>query len=83
MEIRVVKKSGESEPFQKEKIVNACTKTGASPEVAQRIADDVAKTVRDQIPTSEIRTAVLERLRAENPALEAAWLEHDKTKKKE
>lgn len=83
MEIRVVKKSGESELFQKEKIVKACIGAGASPEVAQKIADDVAKTVRDQIPTSEIRTAILEKLRAENPALEATYLEHEKAKKKE
>ena len=82
MEIRVVKRSGELEPFRKEKIVRACKGAGASPKVAEKIADEVAKTARDGMSTSEIRTAVLSKLRKENPAWEAAYLKHEKAKKK-
>jgi len=82
MKVMVVKRSGKLEPFQKEKIVMACKGAGATPKVAEKIADEVAKTVRDKITTRELRTAVLSRLRKENPAWEAAYLEHEKAKKK-
>jgi transcriptional regulator NrdR family protein len=78
----VVKKSGKLEPFQREKIVRACKGAGATPKVAEKIAVEIAKTAHDKITASEIRTAVLSRLRKENPAWEAAYLEHEKTKKK-
>ena len=78
----VMKKSGKLEPFQKEKIVRACKGAGATAKVAKKIADEIAKTAHDKITTSEIRTAVLSKLRKKNPAWEAAYLEHEKVKKK-
>jgi transcriptional regulator NrdR family protein len=82
MKATVVKRGGKLEPFQKEKIVGACKGAGAPPKVAEKIADEIAKTVRDKVSTSEIRTAVLSKLRKENPAWEAAYLTHEKAKKK-
>jgi transcriptional repressor NrdR len=82
MNVMVVKRSGKLEPFQKEKIVRSCMRAGAPPHVAEKIADDIAKTARGKIPTSEIRTVILSRFRKENPAWEAAWLEYERTMKK-
>ena len=82
MNVMVVKRSGKLEPFQKEKIVRSCKRAGATPKVAEKIADEVAKTARDKIPTSEIRDAILDRLRKENPTWEVAWLEYERTVKK-
>jgi transcriptional regulator NrdR family protein len=78
----VMKKSGKLEPFQKEKIVRACKGAGATAKVAEKIADEIAKTAHDKITTSEIRTAVLSKLKKKNPAWETAYLEHERTKKK-
>jgi len=82
MKVMVVKRSGKLEPFQREKIVEACKGAGATAKVAEKIADEVAKTVRDKITTRELRTVVLSKLRKENPAWEAAYLKHEKAKKK-
>jgi len=81
-ESMVVKKSGKLEPFQKEKIVRACKGAGATAKVAEKIADEIAKTAHDKITTSEIRAAVLSKLKKENPAWEAAYLKHERAKKK-
>jgi len=82
MKVMVVKRSGKLEPFQKEKIVMACKGAGVTAKVAEKIADEIAKTAHDKITTGELRTAVLSKLRKENPAWEAAYLEHERTKKK-
>jgi transcriptional repressor NrdR len=82
MNVMVVKRSGKLEPFQKEKIIRSCRRAGATPKIAEKIADEVAKTARDKIPTSEIRAAILSRFKKENPAWEAAWLEYERTMKK-
>ena len=82
MEIHVTKKSGALEPFQREKIVKSCVNAGATQEVAERVADEVAKNVRDKIPTSEIRAAVLSNLLKENPAWVMKYMEFEQKKKK-
>ena len=82
MSIMVVKKSGKLEPFQKEKIVRSCMRAGATAKISEKIADEVAKTAYDKIHTIGIRAAILSKLRKENPAWEAAWLEYERTKKK-
>jgi transcriptional regulator NrdR family protein len=78
----VTKKSGKIEPFGKEKIVKACMGAGATQKVAKKIADEIAKTATGKTSTNEIRAAVLHKLRKENPAWEAAYLAHEKVKKK-
>ena len=79
----VIKKSGKIESFSKVKIVKACMGAGATQKVAKKIADEIAKVSIDKsLSTNEIRTAVLSKLKKENPAWEAAYLEHERTKKK-
>ena len=82
MEIHVTKKTGVPEPFQREKLVKSCVNAGASLEVAEKVADEVAKHIQDQISTSEIRALVLTSLSNENPAWVMKYLEYELTKKK-
>ena len=62
MAIQVVKKDGKTEPFQRQKIVKSCASVGAPADVAASIADEIEGSARDQMPTSEIRAKVLDRL---------------------
>ena len=50
----VVKKDGSSEAFDKSKIANGCKKSGASEDVAKKVADAVSRKAKDGIGTIEI-----------------------------
>ena len=82
MEIRITKKTGVPEPFHREKLVRSCMNAGASMEVAEKVADEVAKYVQNNISTSEIRALVLTSLSNENPAWVMRYMEYELTKKK-
>ncbi len=82
MAIQVVKKDGKTEPFQRQKIVNACTAVGAPADVAASIADEIEKSARDQMPTSEIRAMILERLGKIKQDWVKNWEQHEQTKGK-
>jgi transcriptional regulator NrdR family protein len=79
--IQVVKKSGKTEPFQRQKIIDSCTKAGAPPDIAAGIADEIEKLARDQMPTSEIRAAVLERLGKLRQEWVKAWTDYEQAQK--
>jgi len=78
----VVKKDGREEDFIPEKIVVAAVKSGAKPEVARKIAEDIEKIDKEKIESSEIREEVLKNLRKESPVLEKRWLAYDKSVKR-
>ena len=80
MAIQVVKKNGKAEPFHRQKIVDSCTKAGAPADVAASIADDIEKSARDQMPTSEIRVLVLDRLGRVKPEWRQSWEKYDQSK---
>ena len=82
MEIHVTKKNGVPEPFQREKLIKSCINAGASLEVAEKVADEVAKQIQSNISTSEIRALVLSSLSNENPAWVMKYMEYELTKKK-
>jgi len=82
MEIHVTKKTGVLEPFQREKLIKSCMNAGASLEVAEKVADEVAKNIQNNISTSEIRALVLSSLSNENPAWVMKYMEYELTKKK-
>jgi len=82
MEIHVTKKTGVFEPFQRKKLVKSCMNAGASLEVAEKVADEVAKHMQNNISTSEIRALVLSSLSDENPAWVMRYMEYEMTKKK-
>jgi len=75
---KVKKRSGESEPFIREKIVVACLKAGAPLNVARSIADDVEATQARTLETSAIRSRVLEQLGKANPEYRDAWILYDR-----
>ena len=66
-----MKKAGQLEEFNKEKLVQSILKAGASEETARKIADAVD--VREGMSTSEIKSRVLARLRTENPEAAATY----------
>ncbi len=77
---QVVKKDGKTEPFQRQKIVKSCTSAGAPADVAASIADEIEKSARDQMPSSEIRKMTLERLGKIRQDWANNWLKHENTK---
>jgi len=82
MEIHVTKKTGVPEPFQREKLIRSCMNAGASLEVAEKVADEVAKHMQNNVSTSEIRALVLTSLSDENPAWVMKYMEYEMTKKR-
>ncbi len=82
MAIQVAKRDGKTEPFQRQKIVNACTAVGAPADVAASIADEVEKSARDQMPTSEIKAMVLDKLGNLKQDWVKNWAQYDQTKGK-
>lgn len=82
MAIQVVKRDGKAEPFQRQKIVKACTAVGAPADVAASIADEVEKSARDQMPTSEIKAMVLDRLGKIKQDWVKNWAQYEQSKGK-
>lgn len=81
MVLYIVKKSGELEPFQPEKIVESCMKAGASTELAKKIAEEVSSIAYVQMPTAEIRQAVIDLLKRFDPKAAKAYAEYKKKPK--
>lgn len=80
MMIKVIKKDGSIENFQREKIVRACEGCGASREDADMIASEVEEEAYDGIKTSEIRNKILKKLKVIDPNLVKMWIEYEKEK---
>ena len=79
---KVIKRKGSTEDFILEKIVVSCCKSGASPEVARRIASKIEKIEDEEINGQRIREMVLEELREENPEWQKNWLLFDRAVKR-
>ena len=79
---KVLKKDGRAEEFIPEKIVVSAVKSGAPPELARDIAQDIGQSEQQIIKSKEIREHVLEKLRAANPIYEHNWRTHDKATKR-
>lgn len=80
--VKVVKRDGTTEPFQRKKIVNACVGAGAPADVAASIADEIKAAARDKMPTSEIRKIVLKKLGKVRPGLVKAYKQYEASKAK-
>ena len=78
----VIKKDGRIEPFIKEKIVVSAVKTGANIEVARKIADNIEKQPKKDIPSSWIRIKVLDELKLHNPDWPKRWYNYDENIKR-
>jgi len=60
--MKVKKKDGKLEDFNKNKIIKGCKKAGTSTKLANEIATAVRNKIYDGISTSEIRAIVLREL---------------------
>lgn len=80
MSIKVTKKDGTTEKFERAKIVNACKSAGASHEIADRVGMEIQAQVEEGVTTQEIRDLALQKLREVDPQLEASWLNYEKEK---
>jgi hypothetical protein len=69
---KVTKRSGEVEEFDRKKLENSIQRSGASPEVAKRVAQRVEP--KGDTSSEEIRRRVAEELRQESSALSGAYL---------
>lgn len=75
----VTKKSGESEPFIKEKIVVACVKSGAPVSLAREIAAQIEADPSEILETKYIRQRSLEELAKADKAYPENWRRYDRT----
>lgn len=62
-QIRVIKNNGEEDFFDRNKIVQSCIRAGASVNIAEKIAKNVEKEIKDGITTKEIMQKVREKLK--------------------
>jgi hypothetical protein len=76
----VEKRSGETQPFSRDKIETACCSAGASPEEARQIADIIEASPERHIRTAAIRSRVLEELGRRNPRARDNWLAYDRSR---
>ena len=75
----VTKKSGDTEPFIKEKIVVACVKSGAPISLAREIAAQIEADPSEILETKYIRQKSLEELAKANKAYSENWRRYDRT----
>lgn len=75
---KVEKRSGEIEPFIREKIVVSCLKSGAPLNVAREIADMVEASPVKTLTTRGIREQVLDELGKSDHTYRRAWIMYDK-----
>lgn len=64
---------GRKEEFNKQKIVIACMKAGTPKKIALKIANRIARKVKEGTTTREIRAWVLKMLEKENPQWRDNW----------
>jgi len=80
--IMLKKRDGRKELFVPEKIVVSAIKSGAPPDVARTIAQDIEKMAKEGITTEEIKIKVLSMLKSKNPEWERNWQVYDTAVKK-
>ena len=76
--VKIVKRDGRLEEFDKEKVYRSCLDAGAPEEIARDIAEEVAGKVREGSTTDEIRRMVLSRLSQSAPDAAEAWRFYDR-----
>ena len=79
--LKIIKRDGRKEEFNKEKIYKACLATGASEESARDIAEEVSKNVKEGMTTDEIRRMVLTKLSKADEDATEAWRFYDRIAK--
>lgn len=77
----VVKRSGETEPFIREKICVSCLKAGAPVDLARKIATEIETDPAESLESLAIRLRVLERLAKEKADYKDHWEMYDRAVK--
>lgn len=82
-DLMVEKKDGQTEPFDRTKILNGLVKSGATPEQAETVTGQVENwtatvAVNNTVKTVDIRLKVLEFLKGANPAVAATFEAYQK-----
>src|SRR6056297_1884247 len=67
--MKVIKASGQSQDFQKEKIIKTCKRAGANKKLCLKVAQKIEDKLYKGITTREILDMALEFLHQENPKL--------------
>lgn len=91
MATQVIKKNGEKQPFDAEKIRKAiglaCDEGGVAEEKKNQVIEQVLAQAlsladaKEEIATSELKEKILTELDAVEPAASAAWRKHDQERK--
>ncbi len=69
----IIKASGEKEKFSKEKLYSSLKRAGAKPSLAQKVSQEVIKSVRPGMSSGKVLEQVTRCLRKENPILAARY----------
>ena len=84
--IYVIKRDGSREEFAYEKIVVSCLKSGATLDVARKIAKiveaEILKSGKNEVTAKELTRMVLELLRKENEEWYRNWIIFDRAVKR-
>lgn len=78
----IKKRDGHKEPFIPEKIIVSAIKSGAPPDYARSIAQDIERSTKDGATTQEVKAKVLSMLKSKNPEWERNWMVYDSAVKK-
>ncbi len=84
--VYVIKRDGSKEEFAYEKIVVSCLKSGASLDIARKIAKiveaDILRSGRNEVTAKELTKMVLELLKKENEEWYRNWIIFDRAVKR-
>ncbi|HEB46729.1 MAG TPA: ATPase, partial [Candidatus Nealsonbacteria bacterium] len=69
----IIKASGKKEKFNKEKLYQSIKRAGVKPKLAEKICQNVEKSVYSGINSSQILDQITHSLKKENPVLAAKY----------
>jgi len=69
MTFSVTKANGYKQPFDRAKVVQTCLRMGATPQIANQIADKVENKLYEEIPTREILQMIFRYMRKHKPEI--------------
>lgn len=76
--VNVKKKNGSMQEFSSNKLKNSIMKAGASAEVAERIANEIAAKIHEGTTTAEIKSLVASSLASMNAAWSDSYMNYAK-----
>lgn len=65
--MHVKKRDGTEQEFDREKIISTCTRMGASTEIAEKIAENIERKVKEGVSTKRVINLIFQYMRKYNP----------------